>query len=108
MNAGEGGNTGLWMGASGLVFVSRELIDAIKQFPVKTDVEHCGHTFQVSSLDFNAPCPRCFTEVKLRSFSGDHEFPAVFDAVIEWMLRNPGAEEMFDERKATIRDDLDY
>lgn len=61
--------------------VPAEFIDAIRAFPVEREIEHCGETFRVPSLDIYAKCPRCKSEIKLRSFSAVPEIEDVFDAV---------------------------
>jgi hypothetical protein len=86
------------------VDVPAGLLEEIRSFPVKREVEHCGHTFCVSPFDFYAECPQCHTRIKVRSFSGVTEIEDVFDAVFEWMAR-PGAEEIVRRRQQVMKDD---
>jgi hypothetical protein len=86
--------------------VSEELLDAIRTLPLKREVEHCGQRFVVSSLDMYAICPKCGSEVKVRSFSGTTELEDVFDAVFEWM-NQPGAAELVRKRQEAIEKDKD-
>jgi len=98
--------TDLWQGPSGLIFVSDELIAAIKDFPIQRNVDHCGEAFAVASLDNYATCPKCATVIKMRSFSNNPELDDVFDAVLEW-LHNPAAQEIFEKRRMLVFADLD-
>ena len=49
---------------------SPELVDAIKSFPVRRTVQHCGTTFAASPFDIYADCPACGARIKVRSFLG--------------------------------------
>lgn len=86
--------------------IDSELIDAIRQFPVSRKIEHCGEAFTASPLDIYAKCPRCETNVKVRSFSAVPEVEDVFDAVLRWML-NPTAAAHSQKRMNDIKQDLD-
>jgi hypothetical protein len=86
--------------------VSTSLLEAIRSFPVRREVEHCGARFSVPGLAIYADCPRCGTRIKVRSFSGAAEVEDVFDAVLEW-LNQPGAEEVAQERRRVLAEDPD-
>ncbi len=88
------------------VEVPAGLVEAIRTFPVRREVTHCGEAFPVSPFDIYAECPRCGTRIKVRSFSGVAAVEDVFDAVFEWMDR-AHADEMVRRRQATIREDRD-
>ncbi len=81
-----------------------EVIEAIRSFPVKREIEHCGQKVVVSPFDFYAKCPRCGGEIKLRGFSGTPEIEDVFDAVIEWMAQ-PGASQIVRLRMQAISEE---
>lgn len=87
-------------------FVSYELIEAIKYFPVQREINHCDLTFSISPFDIYAVCPSCETKIKIRSNSGMTELEDVFDAVFEW-LNQPYAEEHFQKRQKEIIEDSD-
>ncbi len=61
--------------------ISEELVEAIRDFPVQRELEHCGQTFAVSPFDIYFKCPACGQELKVRSFSGGVEIEDIFDAV---------------------------
>jgi hypothetical protein len=84
--------------------VPAELVEAIRSFPLKREVEHCGIRFEVPVFDFYAQCPQCATRVKVRSFSGLTEIEDLFDAFFEWMSQ-PGADEIIKRRQAELRED---
>jgi hypothetical protein len=86
--------------------VSEELLEAIRSLPVRREVEHCGQRFVVSPFDIYATCPKCSSQIKIRSFSGTAEIEDVFDAVFEWM-NQPGAAELVRKRKENIEKDKD-
>jgi hypothetical protein len=88
------------------VDVPAGLLEEIRSFPVKREVEHCGRTFCVSPFDFYVVCPQCHARIKTRSFSGVTEIEDVFDAVFEWM-NQPGAEEIARRRRQVIEEDKD-
>jgi hypothetical protein len=88
------------------VDVPAGLLEEIRSFPVKREVEHCGRTFSVSPFDFYAECPQCHARIKTRSFSGVTEIEDVFDAVFEWMTR-PGTEEIARRRQQVMKEDED-
>ena len=67
--------------------ITDELLDAIRDFPVKREVEHCGDVHNVSPFDFYFDCPACGVKIKLRAFSGSPEIEDVFDAVLARMHR---------------------
>ena len=71
------------------VEVSEDLLEAIRSFPVRREVEHCGGRFSVSPFDFYADCPGCGQRIKVRSFTAGGEIEDLFDAVFEWM-NQPG------------------
>jgi hypothetical protein len=93
----EGGGNGLLL----VVILARDLIDAIRAFPVRREVEHCGARITVDSLDFYANCTHCGVRIKVRSFAAIPEIEDVFDAVFEWMNRE-GAQEFADHRRAAL------
>ncbi len=78
----------------------------IRDFPIARHVEHCGQRFSVSSLDIYARCPRCGSEVKVRSYSAVPEIEDVFDALLEWMQQT-GASEVIRRRQAELAADAD-
>ena len=82
------------------------LLDAIKNFPVKRPVSHCGRTFDVPVFDIYATCPECGSRIKIRSFTAVEDIEDVFDAVFEWSLKS-GAIEAMHRRTSEIADDLD-
>jgi hypothetical protein len=86
--------------------LNAELIEAIREFPVQREVEHCGSQFAVSPFDFYATCPHCGKQVKVRSFAAVTEMEDVFDAVFEWMTQ-PGAAATVHRRIAEIEVDKD-
>ncbi|HEY0051030.1 MAG TPA: hypothetical protein VGB68_17180 [Pyrinomonadaceae bacterium] len=87
-------------------FVSYDLIEAIKSFPIHSEIKHCGSTFSVSPFDIYTVCPNCGTQIKLRSLSGAAELEDVFDAAFEWMA-HPTAKEHFEKRQKEIIEDTD-
>lgn len=74
------------------VEVSSDLLEAIRNYPVEREVEHCGQRWGAPPFSIYAACPHCGARVKLRSFSAGTELEDVFDAVMEW-LSKPGASE---------------
>ena len=82
--------------------ISATLIEALRSFPPKRLVEHCGTEFSVSPLELYAVCPHCSKRIKLRAFSAQPELADVFDAVFEW-LNQPGAAELYRQRLAQLR-----
>jgi hypothetical protein len=82
------------------------LIEGLRTFPVRREVEHCGQVFAVSPFEFYAACPQCGTRIKVRSCSGVLEIEDVFDAVFEW-LRRPGAQELMRRRQQVMAEDED-
>jgi hypothetical protein len=81
--------------------IDGDLIDAIRAFPVRREVEHCGTRITVDSLDFYATCPHCGTRIKVRSFTATPEIEDVFDAVFEWMNQE-GAREVAEHRRVAL------
>src|SRR5437016_4816970 len=92
--------------SSQAVNIPWSLVEEIKAFPVRREVEHCGTMFDVSPFAFYAECPHCGTRIKVRSNSGVTETEDVFDAVFEWM-NQPGAAEAVRERQQVIAADSD-
>ena len=88
------------------VEVSEGLIEAIRNFPARREVEHCGDRFEAEPLDVYATCRRCGVRIKLRSFSGVTEIEDVFDAVLERMGR-PAAADVAKRRQAVLMEDLE-
>lgn len=88
------------------VAVPSELLDAIRAFPTRREIEHCGRQWAVSPFDIYTNCPECGAQIKLRSFAAVTEIEDVFDAVIEWMCR-PGAEAVIQRRRDEIQADAD-
>jgi predicted nucleic acid-binding Zn-ribbon protein len=86
--------------------VSPELVDAIRSFPVRRTIQHCGTTFSASPFDIYADCPSCGARIKVRSFGGTTELEDVFDAVFEWMS-DPAAREAVARRLQAIEADKD-
>src|SRR5690349_19193083 len=84
--------------------VSEELLEAIRTFPVRREVEHCGSRITAAPFDFYVDCPRCGARIKVRSFSAGGEIEDVFDAVFEWMNR-PMAEDEARRRQMALKDD---
>jgi hypothetical protein len=84
--------------------ITGELIEAIRSFPVRRQVEHCGAQISVDPFDFYAACPRCGSRIKVRSFSGTGEIEDVFDAVFEWM-NQPAAREAAERRQTALADE---
>src|SRR5436189_235570 len=82
------------------------LIEELRSFPLRREIDHCGQAFAVSPLDFYATCPQCGTRIKVRSCSGVTEIEDVFDAVFEWM-RRPGAQELVRRRQEVMAEDED-
>jgi predicted nucleic acid-binding Zn-ribbon protein len=85
--------------------ISQNLLEEIRGFSATRDVRHCGETFETSSFDVYATCPRCGTRIKVRSFSGWLEIEDVFDAVFEWLERTQ-ADAVVERRRCQIREDL--
>lgn len=89
-----------------LVEVPSSLVDAIRSFPARREVEHCGQSLAVSPFDYYATCPQCGTRIKVRSFSGVPELEDVFDAVFEWMGQ-PETRDVAQRRRDEIEADTD-
>lgn len=86
--------------------IPAEMIDAIRAFPARREVEHCGTSFTLSPFDMYATCPQCGLRMKVRSFSGHDEIEDVFDAVFTWMA-DPDAQRFADERRERIAEELE-
>lgn len=84
--------------------ISENLLDAIRSFPVRREIEHCGARILVEPFEFYAECPRCAARIKVRSFSASNELEDVFDAVFEWM-NQPNAQEIAARRRTAIEND---
>jgi hypothetical protein len=65
--------------------IGSDLIDAIRNFPTRREVEHCGTSITADPFDFYVECPHCGARIKVRSFAAIPELEDVFDAVFEWM-----------------------
>jgi hypothetical protein len=78
-----------------------DLIEAIRAFPVRREIEHCGTRIAVDPFEFYATCPQCGTRFKVRSFGATTEIEDIFDAVFEWMNQE-GAQEVVDHRRAAL------
>jgi hypothetical protein len=81
--------------------LSEDLVEAIRSFPARREVEHCGIRFEASPFDFYATCPQCGSRIKLRSFSATPEIEDIFDAVFEWM-NQAGVAEVVAARRTTL------
>jgi ATP-dependent Clp protease ATP-binding subunit ClpA len=81
-----------------------DLVDAVRSFPLKRQVNHCGKLTEVSPFDFYFECPECGLVTKLRSSSGVSEIEDLFDAFCEW-LDQPGALDVVQKRQQDIRED---
>ncbi len=81
--------------------IGSDLIDAIRNFPVRREIEHCGTHIALDPFDFYTTCPHCGTRIKVRSFSALPEIEDIFDAVFEWMNREE-ARSIADRRQAAI------
>jgi len=86
--------------------LSTDLIEAIRSFPPRREVEHCGSRFAVSPFDIYAVCPGCGTQLKVRALSAVPEMEDVFDAVFEWMNSSAGREAAA-RRQREIAEDSD-
>jgi hypothetical protein len=80
------------------------LLDAIRSFPLKREVEHCGVRLVVPPSDLYAECPRCGARIKVRAFSAAEEIEDVFDAVFEWM-NQPMAPEVAKQRLEALAEE---
>jgi hypothetical protein len=81
--------------------ISGNLIEAIRVFPVRREIEHCGARIAFDPFDFYVVCPRCGVRIKVRSFSAAPEIEDVFDAVFEW-LNQEEAWEVAERRQAAL------
>ena len=80
------------------------LTEAIRAFPVKKELTHCGSTFTMPPFDFYAESPRCHTQRMVRACSAMTEPEEVFDAVFEWLLQS-GAEEIARCRQRVFKEE---
>jgi hypothetical protein len=85
------------------IWVDHELVEAIEDFPLTREVEHCNAKFFVDAFEIYATCPKCEVEIKLRSYSASYEIEDVFDAVFLWLNR-PGALEVVKRRQKRINE----
>jgi hypothetical protein len=81
--------------------ITAELLEAIRSFPARREVEHCGVRIGVDPFEYYAQCPQCGSRFKVRSFSAQSEIEDIFDAVFEW-LSHPGAQEVARRRQEAI------
>jgi hypothetical protein len=81
--------------------IGSDLIDAIRAFPVRREIDHCGAPITVDPFDFYVECPHCGARVKVRSFSAVPEIEDVFDAVFAWMNQDE-ARDVADRRQAAL------
>ena len=81
--------------------IGSDLIEAIRAFPVRREIEHCGARIAVDPFEFYATCPHCTSRIKLRSYSGTPEIEDVFEAVFEWMNQE-GAREVTEHRRVAL------
>lgn len=84
--------------------LSAAVVDAIESFPTVREVNHCGRTFAVPSLDIYAACPQCGSRLKVRAMSGATEVEDLFDAFATW-LTAPGASQLIQARQRQIVED---
>jgi hypothetical protein len=84
--------------------ISGDLLDAIRNFPVRREAEHCGSRIVISPFDVYAQCLHCGSRIKMRSFSAVTEIEDVFDAFFEWLNR-PEAQELAKKRQSEIAND---
>jgi hypothetical protein len=82
------------------------LCDALRDFPVIRNVEHCGKTISVSPLAIYSQCPHCGMKLRFRAFSAVDELEDVIDAVLIWM-NNPAARHVAEQRAAELREEED-
>ena len=81
--------------------VNADLLQAIRAFPVRRAIEHCGARIAVDPFEVYATCPQCGTRIKLRSYAATPEIEDVFDAVFEWMNQE-GAREVAEHRRVAL------
>jgi hypothetical protein len=81
--------------------IGTELIEAIRAFPVRREIEHCGVRIAVAPFEFYASCPHCGSRIKVRSYAATPEIEDVFDAVFEWMNQE-GAQEIAEHRRDAL------
>jgi hypothetical protein len=88
------------------VEVSPELVEAVRTFPIRRQVRHCGTSFEVDALSIYATCPACKTKIKLRAYSAAPDLEDLIDAVLEWMTQ-PAAKAVAEARMKKIAADMD-
>ena len=81
--------------------ISRELIEAIRTFAVRREIEHCGARIVFDPFYFHVVCPRRGVRIKVRSFSAVPEIEDVLDAVFEWMNQE-GPRRVAERRQAAL------
>jgi hypothetical protein len=64
---------------------AEELLTAIRSLPATREVVHCHVSFRVPVFTTYAECPKCGSELKVRSFSSELEVEDVFATVFDWM-----------------------
>jgi hypothetical protein len=84
--------------------IPKQLLGAIRTFPLEREVEHCGSRWTVSPFDMYANCPRCSCRFKLRAYAASAAIEDLFDAVFEWLLQ-PGAADLATRRQEALRED---
>jgi|SRR3954453_993686 len=84
--------------------ISSDLIEAIRTFPARQEIEHCGSRIMADPFNFYADCPHCGDRIKLRSFAATPEIEDVFDAVFEWMNQGE-ARDVANRRQAALADE---
>jgi predicted RNA-binding Zn-ribbon protein involved in translation (DUF1610 family) len=81
--------------------VNADLLQAIRAFPVRREIEHCGARIAIDPFEFHADCPHCGSRIKVRSFAATPEIEDVFDAVFEWMSQE-GASAVAKHRQVAL------
>jgi hypothetical protein len=81
--------------------VNADLLQAIRAFPVRRAIDHCGARIAVDPFEFYADCPNCGSRIKVRSFAATPEIEDVFDAVFDWMNQE-GASEVAKHRQVAL------
>lgn len=81
--------------------IGSDLIEAIRAFPVRREIEHCGARITVAPFEFYATCPHCGSRLKVRSYAATPEIEDIFDAVFEWMNQE-GAQEAAQHRRVAL------
>jgi hypothetical protein len=81
--------------------IGADVIEAIRAFPVRREIKHCGTRIAVDPFESYADCPHCGSRIKVRSFAATPEIEDIFDAVFEWMNRE-GALEVAKHRQGAL------